>query len=114
MRNAECNGFLPVYFWKCEFEKDRSGILAWSIHVPGLSSSWDKSSPAEKIVKSQYIEENLWNEKNSFAQVDSLKREFSFAWKSFLHALKCVENIMFKSGIDFNFDFSAKVKIRKK
>ena len=73
MRGAEYNGFLPVYFWKCGFEKDRSGILAWGIHVPGLSSSRGKSSPAEKIVKSQLIEEK------SFARVDSLKREFSFA-----------------------------------
>ena len=68
----------------------------------------------KKVVESHVGEEKR---KKSFAQIDSLKRgSVRFEGKFFLrlHAIKGVESVVFKSDVDFNCSFSAKVKMNKK
>ena len=75
--------------------------MVWGVQSPDPSSSRGESLPIEKVVESHVGEEKR---KKSFAQIDSLKRgSVRFERKFFLrlHALKGVENVVFKSGVDF-------------
>ena len=104
--------FFQFAFGNVGLRRIGAEFLVWGVQSPDPSSSRGESLPIEKVVES-----HVGEEKKSFAQIDSLKRgSVRFERKFFLrlHALKGVENVVFKSDVDFNCSFSAKVKMNKK
>ena len=87
MGSAECGGFLPVCFWKCGFEKDRSGVFLFGAY----SRQIRPPRGVNPYLKKKVVESHVGEEKKSFAQIDSLKRgSVRFERKFFLrlHAIK--------------------------